>query len=232
MSSIVLKIPYESQSFHAALTDATLRDRVQEWVAAAVTLDDAVYIPLRTDWMPPRDRRTADGVEVLLAGRWPPEVDAETGPRVSAAFFGRVWDTLCNATPADEPEDIATCGLSGVNEEQTENEAPEEAPVVIHIHATPVNHVDGWSWSHVVTEIRRAVADIDPSHSRDRDHYRILQEIYDAVGEIYDIRSAKLRMAVQDRAVFRRDVDRPENLTEEEQERYDMAISLGGHNAE
>src|SRR5690606_9886882 len=52
---------------------------------------------------------------------------------------------------------------------------------------------------------RRAVADIDPSHSRDRDHYRILQEIYDAVGEIYDIRSAKLRMAVQDRVVFRRD---------------------------
>ncbi len=36
MSSIVLKIPYESQSFHAALTDATLRDRVQEWVAAVV----------------------------------------------------------------------------------------------------------------------------------------------------------------------------------------------------
>jgi hypothetical protein len=35
LSSIVLKIPYESQSFHAALTDATLRDRVQEWVVAA-----------------------------------------------------------------------------------------------------------------------------------------------------------------------------------------------------
>ena len=79
---------------------------------------------------------------------------------------------------------------------------------------------------------RRAVADIDPSHSRDRDRYRILQEIYDAVEEIYDIRSAKLRMAVQDRVVFRRDVDRPENLTEEEQERYDMAISLGGDNVE
>ena len=91
---------------------------------------------------------------VLLAGRWPPEVDAESGPRVSAAIFGRVWDTLCNATPADELEDIATCGLSGVNEEQMENEVLEEAPVVIHIHATPVNHVDGWSWSHVVTEIR------------------------------------------------------------------------------
>ena len=78
---------------------------------------------------------------------------------------------------------------------------------------------------------RRAVADIDPDHSRDRDHYRILQEIYDAVEEIYDIRSAKLRMAVQDRVVFRRDGERPENLTVEEQERYDMAISLGGHNA-
>jgi len=155
MSSIVLKIPYESQSFHAALTDATLRDRVQEWVAAAVTLDDAAYIPLRTDWMPNGTRRTADGVEVLLAGRWPPEIDAESGPRVSAAIFGRLWDTLCNATPADELEDIATCGLSGVNEEQTENEVPEEAPVVIHIHATPVNHVDGWTWSHVVTEIRQ-----------------------------------------------------------------------------
>lgn len=79
---------------------------------------------------------------------------------------------------------------------------------------------------------RRAVQDIDPDHSRDRDHYQTLQEIYDAVGEIYDIRSAKLCMVVKDRVVFRRDVDRPENLTEEEQERYDMAISLGGHNAE
>ncbi len=79
---------------------------------------------------------------------------------------------------------------------------------------------------------RRAVADINPGHSRDRDRYRTLQEIYDAVEEIYDIRSAKLRMAVRDRVVFRRDVDRPENLTIEEVERYDMAISLGGHNAE
>lgn len=161
MSSIVLKIPSNSQSFRAALTDATIRDRVLEWTTAAITLDDAIYIPLRTDWMPNGSRRTADGVEVLLAGRWPPEVDAETGPRVSAAIFGRVWDTLCNATPADEPEDIATCGLSGVNKEQTENEAPEEAPVVIHTCATPVNHVDGWSWSHVVTEIRQW-ADIYP----------------------------------------------------------------------
>ena len=79
---------------------------------------------------------------------------------------------------------------------------------------------------------RRAVADINSGHSRDRDRYQTLQEIYDAVEEIYDIRSAKLRMAVRDRVVFRRDVDRPENLTIDEEERYDMAISLGGHNVE
>jgi hypothetical protein len=181
--TIVLKIPTESQSFRAALTDATLRDRVLEWVAAAVTLDDAVYIPLRTDWMPPRDRRTADGVEVLLAGRWPPEVNAETGPRVSAAIFGRVWEIVCDASPTEENKDIATCGLSGVNEEQTENEAPEVAPVVIRIHATPVNHVDGWSWSHVVTEIRRW-ADIypdplpDPNDISEAEARALLKTIY------------------------------------------------------
>ena len=79
---------------------------------------------------------------------------------------------------------------------------------------------------------RRAVADINPDHSRDRDRYQTLQEIYDAVEEIYDIRSAKLRMVVQDRVVFKRDRGRPENLVEEERVRYDMAISLGGHNAE
>ena len=79
---------------------------------------------------------------------------------------------------------------------------------------------------------RRAVQDIDPDHSRDRDHYQTLQVIYDTVGEIYDIRAAKLRMVVQDRVVFRRDGERPENLVEEERVRYDMAISLGGHNAE
>jgi hypothetical protein len=183
VSYIVLKIPTESQSFRAALTDATIRDRVLEWVAAAVTLDDAVYIPLRTDWMPNGPRRTADGVEVLLAGRWPPEVDAETGPRVSAAIFGRVWEIVCDASPTEENKDVATCGLSGVNEEQTENEVPEEAPVVIHTRATPVNHVDGWSWSRVVTEIRQW-ADIypdplpDPNDISEAEARALLKTIY------------------------------------------------------
>jgi len=79
VSSIVLKIPIESQSFRAALTDATLRDRVQEWVAAAVTLDDAIYIPLRTDWMPNGPRRTVDGVAVLR----------ERCPRVERYYYRR-----------------------------------------------------------------------------------------------------------------------------------------------
>ena len=76
---------------------------------------------------------------------------------------------------------------------------------------------------------RRAVLDLDPNYSRDRDRYQTLQAIYDTVGEIYEIRSAKLRMVVQDRVVFKRAGERPENLTEEERVRYDMAISLGGH---
>jgi P4 family phage/plasmid primase-like protien len=183
VSSIVLKIPYESQSFRAALTDATLQDRVQEWMDAAVTLDDAIYIPLRTDWMPNGTRRTADGVEVLLAGRWPAEVDAESGPRISRAVFGRIWEIVCGAAPTEENKDVATCGLSGVNEEQTENEVPEEAPVVIHTRATPVNHVDGWSWSRVVTEIRQW-ADIypdplpDPNDISEAEARALLKTIY------------------------------------------------------
>ena len=78
---------------------------------------------------------------------------------------------------------------------------------------------------------RRAVNDINPDHSHDRDRYQTLQAIYDTVGEIYEIRSAKLRMVVQDRVVFKRAGERPENLTEGERDRYNMAISLGGHNA-
>ena len=123
MSSIVLKIPTKSQSFRATLADATLRDHVQGWIDAAVALDDAIYIPLRTDWMPPKDRRTADGVEVLLAGRWPAEVNAESGPRISGAIFGRVWEAVCDAASAEENKNIASYGLSEVNDEQSANGA-------------------------------------------------------------------------------------------------------------
>lgn len=73
MSSIVLKIPSGATSFRAGL--ATLdQSHVSAWYGAAISIDDDLYIPLKTDWMPGRERRTADGVEVLLAGRWPAEV--------------------------------------------------------------------------------------------------------------------------------------------------------------
>ena len=119
MSSIVLKIPTESQSFRAAVTDATIRDRVLEWTTAAVTLDDAVYIPLRTDWMPPRDRRTADGVELLLAGKWPEQVQAA----IAAGQFARVSGRIV----AEFWKCIAACGLSEESDEK-QSEAPAVAP--------------------------------------------------------------------------------------------------------
>ncbi|MFA5137411.1 MAG: phage/plasmid primase, P4 family, partial [Patescibacteria group bacterium] len=69
----------------------------------------------------PRDRRTADGVAVLLAGRWPAEVQAAIAAgqfaRVSGRVVGEFW--RC----------IATCGLSRENGEQTANGAQDEAPV-------------------------------------------------------------------------------------------------------
>jgi len=186
--TIVLKIPYESTSFQAAR--AALQEplpvetyearqeilsRIQEWTGITIALDAAAYIPLRTDWMPPRDRRTADGVELLLAGKWPEQVQAA----IAAGQFARVSGRIV----AEFWKGIAACGLSGVNEEQTENEVPEEAPVVIHTRATPVNHVDGWSWSHVVTEIRQW-ADIypeeipDPNDISEAEARALLKTIY------------------------------------------------------
>jgi len=60
---------------------------------------------------------------------------------------------------------------------------PEEAPVVIHTRATPVNHVDGWSWSRVATEIRQW-ADIypdplpDPNDISEAEARALLKTIY------------------------------------------------------
>ena len=123
MSSIVLKIPYESRSFHAALTDATLRDRVLEWTTAAVTLDDAVYIPLRTDWVPPRDRRTADGIEALVDGGRPDQWPAEVQAAIAAGQFARVSGRIV----AEFWKGIAACGLS----EESDENLPSN-PVAVH----------------------------------------------------------------------------------------------------
>ena len=119
--TIVLKIPYESKSFHAAR--AALQEplpvetyearqeilsRIQEWTGVTIALEDAVYIPLRTDWMPPRDRRTADGVEVLLAGRWPAEVQAAIAAgqfaRVSGRIVAEFWKAIQASAPAERTD--------------------------------------------------------------------------------------------------------------------------------
>ena len=61
MSSIVLKIPLGATSFRAGLAILD-QGQVSEWYGAAVSIDDDLYIPLKTDWMPPKERRTADGM--------------------------------------------------------------------------------------------------------------------------------------------------------------------------
>jgi P4 family phage/plasmid primase-like protien len=114
VSSIVLKIPYESTAFHDALEvlrkpfpAATHHERqeilarVAGWTGITVAAEDAAYIPLQTDWMPNGNRRTRDGVEVLLGGRWPAEVqaalDAGKAAWIAGALIGRFWEMICDA---------------------------------------------------------------------------------------------------------------------------------------
>ena len=188
MSSIVLKIPTESQSFRAALTDATLRDRVQEWMAAAVALDDAIYIPLRTDWMPNGNRCTVDGVEVLLGGRWPPEVDANQGARISGAVFGRVWEIVCGASGSPDFSGIATCGLYEENNEQSANRAQNEAPEVAQKsvsdeHVLPPVQVGPGQTPDRPVEAIDPKREVDPGNPTDGERYVPDAEIDDvAVG--------------------------------------------------
>ena len=129
MSSVVLKIPSGVTSFRAGL--ATLdQSHVSAWYGAAISIDDDLYIPLKTDWMPGRERRTADGVEVLLAGRWPAEVqqafDEGKAARIGASLMSDLWDVVRSAAPSD----IASCGLSRSNNEEIENGGRNEAPAV------------------------------------------------------------------------------------------------------
>ncbi len=89
MTDVVLAVPAEGAASFQRATEAASEEvaaRVREWTKVTQILDGVAYIPLRTDWMPPGDRRTADGVAVLLAGRWPAEVqqaiDAGRAPRI------------------------------------------------------------------------------------------------------------------------------------------------------
>ena len=128
--TIVLKIPDISTTFHAAVQalqnplPATtyearqeILSRVRGWCTPEITilLEDAAYIPLRTDWMPNGTRRTADGVEVLLAGRWPEQVQAA----IAAGQFARVSGRIV----AEFWKCIAACSLSEESDEK-QSEAP------------------------------------------------------------------------------------------------------------
>ena len=130
MTDIVLAVPLGAASFQRAqeVVSEEVAARVREWPAVTQIVDSTAYIPLRTDWMPPRDRRTADGVELLLAGRWPVEVQAAIAAgrfaRVSGRVIGEFWKC------------IAACGLSedhknpdsAVEEIYPEGEVDQDAP--------------------------------------------------------------------------------------------------------
>lgn len=151
-SSIVLRIPYGSTAFQDALQalqkpfpTATYRERqdilarVREWTDITLALEDAAYIPLRTEWMPPRERRTADGVELLLAGRWPAEVQQAIEARrttiASVATMTTIWEGMQNATKSingppldgDSPAEAAVAAEEGVP--TSDGAAPEQCPV-------------------------------------------------------------------------------------------------------
>lgn len=198
MTDIVLAVPAEgAASFQRAKEAASeeVAARVREWSKVTQILDGVAYIPLRTDWMPPRDRRTADGVAVLLAGRWPAEVQAAIAAgqfaRVSGRVVGEFWRCIatCGLSRDVDQEQCPAAAPAETTAERTDpnedrpSEAPEEAPVVIPIHATPVNHVDGWTWSHVVTEIRQWAAIYpeeipDPNDISEAEARALLKTIY------------------------------------------------------
>uniref|UniRef100_UPI0031BA5BBF hypothetical protein n=1 Tax=Methanoculleus sp. UBA312 TaxID=1915499 RepID=UPI0031BA5BBF len=108
MTDIVLAVPIGAASFQRATETVSeeVAARVREWPAVTVIVDGVAYIPLRTDWMPPGDRRTADGVEILIGARWPDEaqlsIDAGIAPRISGTLMGRLWEMMCDADTEDE----------------------------------------------------------------------------------------------------------------------------------
>jgi len=130
----------------------------------------------------PPDRRWRRGAPRAAGG--PAEVDAESGPRISGAVFGRIWEIVCDAAPAEEKQGYNNMwfiwGKRGANGKRGAGRGACRNP---HPSQTPVNHVDGWSWSHVVTEIRRW-ADIypdplpDPNDISEAEARRLLKTIY------------------------------------------------------
>lgn len=196
MTDIVLAVPVGAASFQRATEAASeeVAARVREWPTVTRIVDDIAYIPLRTEWMPPKERKTADGVAVLLAGRWPDEVSTAIAAgqfaRVSGRVVGEFWEKIsCAATyglsrendgkqseappvaqgqgtedhvpvaRASEGRDVKRGELGADSEGPDGGRLLDEdglpagvSPVVTSIR---LQHVDGWTWSHVISEIRR-----------------------------------------------------------------------------
>ena len=179
MTDIVLAVPCGAASFQRAKEQASpeVAARVREWPAVTVIVGSVAYVPLRSDWMPGKGRKTPDGVEVLLAGRWPVEVqqaiEAGQFARIPARVLGEFWGKISG---------IAACGLSAKSEEETGNGEQSEAPPVAQervagvvscvdgsqieatleetvcsnnmVDSARIRAVDGWKWTHVISQIR------------------------------------------------------------------------------
>lgn len=203
---VVLRIPYDATSFHNALESlrqpfptATYQERqviftrAQEWTGVTVALDDAAYIPLKTEWMPTKDRKTDDNVEVLIAGRWPQEIKDAIADgkiaRISATIIDKFWKMVQNGSgkiveterginvptadgDATPESPVATPETDAGNVEHVPEKCPDATPVAAQEEEARIatgglscesgparisprlKHVDGWTWSHIVSEIR------------------------------------------------------------------------------
>jgi len=98
---------------------------------------------------------------LLLAGKWPEQVQRRSGPGSIARVSGRIWWQKFL-------EGYSNMWFIGGKTRSPNRK--NEVPVIIHTRATPVNHVDGWSWSRVVTEIRQW-ADIYPDPLPEPERY-------------------------------------------------------------
>lgn len=180
MTDIVLAVPCGAASFQRAKEQASpeVAARVREWPAVTVIVGSVAYVPLRSDWMPPKERRTADGVEVILAGRWPVEVqqaiEAGQFARIPARVLDEFWkdlhgrqnleaaaDILVAAPNGSAPVAVALAaseedagGASDVSEERPDAAPAEREAASASVDASRLRAVDGWKWTHVISQIR------------------------------------------------------------------------------
>ncbi|KAF5071333.1 hypothetical protein DSECCO2_213160 [anaerobic digester metagenome] len=191
-SVVVLRVPYETTSFHDAITTlgktfpvATraarheLLDRVREWTGITVALDDAAYIPLKTDWIPLGQvpRRTADGAEILLAGRWPSEVqqaiNAGKTVRIPGTPLEWFWGMMCDVEtnhdgpPTDGGPEVESALAAGAAESAAESPAERQdaAPVAAPETGADLNESEQSEAPEVAPEpVERVVQPVAARH--------------------------------------------------------------------